>query len=86
MLNRINKVSTWADYNKILKYKRTIEKTKNLQIERAGHLYKKEQMQENNGIMLLKEIKRKNLDLRVLYLARKELKCEIITKTYLEVL
>lgn len=43
-------------------------------------------MQENNGIMLLKEIKRKYLDLRVLYLARKEFKCEIITKTSLEVL
>ena len=59
MLDRINQVSTWEDYNKILKYKRTRGKTKILQKEKADHLYKKEHIQENNGIILLKEIKKK---------------------------
>lgn len=75
MLDRINQVSTWEDYNKILKYKRTRGETKILQKEKADHLYKKEHIQENNGIILLKEIKKKKF-WSVLYLARKEFKCE----------
>ena len=75
MFDKINQVSSWEDYNKILKYKRSRGKSKILQKEKADHLYKKEHIQENNGIVLLKEIKKKKF-WSVLYLARKEFKCE----------
>lgn len=61
MLDRINQFSTWEDYNKILKYKRTRGKTKILQKEKADHLYKKEHIQENNGIILQKRNKEEKI-------------------------